>query len=753
MVAVTCRVPECSKRHKTHYCPLCGLENSSHYSQNCPKGRILYHGTRLSNIKKISYKGLRPGGNGRLGPGVYFTDSLQVAEKISQNRGCGNGGAVFECMVNLGRIKFLRRNKGSMWQNEEFDSAQAIHPPCSGIATREFTEFCLKDARKCSIRSMTVTEGHDEGIGNLKVCIINKSQKEWKKLRQLDNKPKFEDVRVILNSHQNVSPKMPNQITTQQEWTKLRHSDNKPKFEDVRAILNNHQKFSPKIPNQFTAGFHHPKKTVTFDNRISVIPSFLPNSTLKVQYPDASVTCKHVVMFLKLILFLITFVIQVGSTVVQKHTCGFYSAAIITLILFICLLTFCRIVYCMFLVKLELSDSNYYIPFCCTLALVFFLEIPMMISNAFVVNSCGRVEAWTLSLHIGYIGHLWLALIMDSIYVKLNTEKCGFVKFVIRFMLIFMLPVVMYVPIYLKLGEKAYDFHLDIKKVGGDSTIFGRLVRNLLIHIGTIGWGFWCVGFLACVVGFFYGIYRCSRKLKVQYPDANVTCKHVVMFLKLILFLITFVIQVGSTVVQKHTCGFYSAAIITLILFICLLTFCRIVYCMFLVKLELSDSNYYIPFCCTLALVFFLEIPMMISNAFVVNSCGRVEAWTLSLHIGYIGHLWLALIMDSIYVKLNTEKCGFVKFVIRFMLIFMLPVVMYVPIYLKLGEKAYDFHLDIKKVGGDSTIFGRLVRNLLIHIGTIGWGFWCVGFLACVVGFFYGIYRCSRKCEQGYETV
>ena len=590
MVAVTCRVPECSKRHKTHYCQLCGLENSSHYSQNCPKGRILYHGTRLSNIKKISYKGLRPGGNGRLGPGVYFTDSLQVAEKISQNRGCGNGGAVFECMVNLGRIKSLRRNKGSMWQNEEFDSAQAIHPPCSGIATREFTEFCLKDARKCSIRSMTVTEGHDEGIGNLKVCIINKSQKEWKKLRQLDNKPKFEDVRAILNSHQNVSPKMPNQITTQQEWTKLRHSDNKPKFEDVRAILNNHQKFSPKIPNQFTAGFHHPKKTVTFDNRISVIPSyqnvspkipnqftmqqewtklrhsdnkpkfedvrvilknhqkfspkipnqftagfhhpkktvtfdnrisaipsFLPNSTLKVQYPDASVTCKHVVMFLKLILFLITFVIQVGSTVVQKHTCGFYSAAIITLILFICLLTFCRIVYCMFLVKLELSDSNYYIPFCCTLALVFFLEIPMMISNAFVVNSCGRVEAWTLSLHIGYIGHLWLALIMDSIYVKLNTEKCGFVKFVISFMLIFMLPVVMYVPIYLKLGEKAYDFHLDIKKVGGDSTIFGRLVRNLLIHIGTIGWGFWCVGFLACVVGFFYGIYRCSRKCEQRY--------------------------------------------------------------------------------------------------------------------------------------------------------------------------------------------------------------------------------------------
>ena len=115
MATITCRVPECSKRHKTHYCHLCGRENSTHYSQNCPKGRILYHGTRLSSIKKISCKGLRPGINGRLGPGVYFTDSLQVAENIVQNRGSGNGGAVFECMVNLGRIKSLRRSKGSLW--------------------------------------------------------------------------------------------------------------------------------------------------------------------------------------------------------------------------------------------------------------------------------------------------------------------------------------------------------------------------------------------------------------------------------------------------------------------------------------------------------------------------------------------------------------------------------------------------------------------------------------------------------------
>ena len=556
MATVTCRVPECSKRHKTHYCHLCGRENSSHYSQNCPKGRILYHGTRLSSVKRISYKGLRPGINGRLGPGVYFTDSLQVAENISQNRGSGNGGAVFECMVNLGRIKYLRRSKDSFWQNEEFDSAQAIHPPCTGISTGEFTEFCLKDARKCSLRRVTVTEGHDEGIGKLRFCVINRTQKEWKKLRQLDNKPKFEDVRAILKNSQKVSPKITNQFTPQhestklrhldnnpkfedvrvdlknhqkvsskilnqftkqQERTKLRHSDDKPKFEDVRVDLKNHQKVSSKIPNQFTTEFFYPKSTMSLNNRISVKPCFLPNPRLKVQCPGPSATCKPSFMLLKLIPFSITFVIQAGSTVIQKHTCGFYSAAIISLILFICLLTFCRIVYCIALLKLEISDSNYYIPFCCTLAIVFFLEIPMMMSNAFVVNSCGRVEAWTLSLQIGYIGHLWLALVMDTIYVKINAENCGFAKVVKGFLLSFILPVLMYVPIYLKLGKKAYDFHLDIKKIGGESTTDARLVRNLLIYIGTIGWGLWCVGFLICVVGFLCYLCYCCHKCGQEY--------------------------------------------------------------------------------------------------------------------------------------------------------------------------------------------------------------------------------------------
>ena len=96
MAKITCRVPDCTKKHRAHNCRLCSSQDSAHFSMNCPKGGILYHGTRLSSIKGISYQSLRPSTSGRLGQGVYFTYSLQVAEKISRKRGTGNVAAVFE---------------------------------------------------------------------------------------------------------------------------------------------------------------------------------------------------------------------------------------------------------------------------------------------------------------------------------------------------------------------------------------------------------------------------------------------------------------------------------------------------------------------------------------------------------------------------------------------------------------------------------------------------------------------------------
>ena len=164
---------------------------------NCPEGRILYHGTRLSSIKGISCQSLRPSTSGRLGQGVYFTGSLQVAEKTSRKRGTGNVAAVFECMAYLGRKKDLGSIRDSKWQNEEYDSAEGIHPLWPGLDTGEFTEFCLKDAKKCNVRMVKVTEECVDDTMSSRSCVINKVQKKWKELKQLDNEPSFDDFRSL----------------------------------------------------------------------------------------------------------------------------------------------------------------------------------------------------------------------------------------------------------------------------------------------------------------------------------------------------------------------------------------------------------------------------------------------------------------------------------------------------------------------------------------------------------------------------
>ena len=193
------------------YCRLCSNQDCSHYSQDRHEGKILYHGTRLSSIKGISEEGLRPSTAGRLDPGIYFTDDFQVAETISLNRGQeGNGRAVFECKVNLRNMKDLIRGTGSEWQNEEYDSAQTIHT--SWYNTGEFTEFYLKDTSKRSIRKVTVTEGRVDGITSLRSCVIDKVQREWKELKQLNNNPTFEDLRSLSNIRREKPKKKESQL-------------------------------------------------------------------------------------------------------------------------------------------------------------------------------------------------------------------------------------------------------------------------------------------------------------------------------------------------------------------------------------------------------------------------------------------------------------------------------------------------------------------------------------------------------------
>ena len=76
--------------------------------------------------------------------------------------------------------------------------------------------------------------------------------------------------------------------------------------------------------------------------------------------------------------------------------------------------------------------------------------MPMMVTDAFVVKSCGRVEAWTLALYISYIVHMRLVWIFDSLYVKFQGSN-SWCKLFIHIILSFFLPVAIFVPVYLKL--------------------------------------------------------------------------------------------------------------------------------------------------------------------------------------------------------------------------------------------------------------------------------------------------------------
>ena len=327
-------------KKKSHDCRLCGRKKSKHFSQDCPKGRRLYHGTGLSGIKEISSEGLQPSTRCLLGLGTYFVESFNDAKEIALHRGAGEGGTVFECNVNLGRMKYLgKKNKRDLytWRYEEYHPAEATHPQWFGDKTEEFVEYCLKDPKKCNVWKVARTNGHADGLGNF---VISKMDKPWKELKQLNNDPKFDDVTNI--------------------------------------------------------------------SRKTYIPTALPR-----------LCCEIVFIIMKIAIFLIIFVIQVGTAVVQKRTCGYYSPAIISLIFFFILLTIGRLINCIFLIYISKLDTyERDLHFYCTLVIGFGIEMPMMISDAFIVKSCERVEAWTLQLHISYIGHMWQAWIFDSLHER-----------------------------------------------------------------------------------------------------------------------------------------------------------------------------------------------------------------------------------------------------------------------------------------------------------------------------------------------
>ena len=55
-----------------NYCSICKQTNADHVPQTCPRGTVIYHGTKKAAANLIEKKGFLAG-QGRIGSGVYFT--------------------------------------------------------------------------------------------------------------------------------------------------------------------------------------------------------------------------------------------------------------------------------------------------------------------------------------------------------------------------------------------------------------------------------------------------------------------------------------------------------------------------------------------------------------------------------------------------------------------------------------------------------------------------------------------------------
>ena len=152
----SCKVAGCKENHSTHFCRLCGDTNSYHFAMYCPQSQELYHATHLQNLMMddgIGDVGLKPLNHScRFGEGIYFCEK-KFAEELSESF----KGVLLKCRVYLGNCKDYGNSTDAAgsWRNTH-DSCKAIHPPWrNDVTSSEFTEFVIKNSKKCKVYSIT----------------------------------------------------------------------------------------------------------------------------------------------------------------------------------------------------------------------------------------------------------------------------------------------------------------------------------------------------------------------------------------------------------------------------------------------------------------------------------------------------------------------------------------------------------------------------------------------------------------------
>eukprot|EP00347_Sterkiella_histriomuscorum_P018333 403345905 len=156
-----CKVILCQHIHKKHYCKICCNTDSNHFSKYCPKGTILWHGTKLENIESILENGFYQSREGSMGAGIYLT-TKEEALSIAKHRGNQNQSkyVVIQVRVNLGKILELKENHDfeGKWRENQFNSATRFHFSWAGIKTK-FQEWIVKDNSQLQIMGYFEEDG------------------------------------------------------------------------------------------------------------------------------------------------------------------------------------------------------------------------------------------------------------------------------------------------------------------------------------------------------------------------------------------------------------------------------------------------------------------------------------------------------------------------------------------------------------------------------------------------------------------
>lgn len=168
---VRCKVRQCRKNHRIHYCRVCKEEDTNHFSSQCPRSKTLYHGSHSGAVEPIKKDGLKTSGDGRLGPGVYFVEKYEEAKNISRDRQQkadkyqNYTSVVLKCKVRLGKHIDLGTGGGRDWQSN-WHSASTMHPPWAGIGY-DFKEYCLKNSNFCVVNTVFINDVPTKKDANL----------------------------------------------------------------------------------------------------------------------------------------------------------------------------------------------------------------------------------------------------------------------------------------------------------------------------------------------------------------------------------------------------------------------------------------------------------------------------------------------------------------------------------------------------------------------------------------------------------